>query len=236
MQLLLPILQCLTFFLSVSDNRKGLGHKLIFLDELLTLHASQLVSQPQCLHTVFWGVPDKYSKAVPEVPSGGSLDQICSMTVSPWTSLLQQSLPGHLATQLFQMYTKHSGDLHSLLWAGRNAGVGLCAHAVAIPRTVKVSQCLVKCHYMIIWWPVSPELREVPGLGHGPGWELPSVSLLCSGWLRCPMPAWRSPTLCWAAGHASTVSPLHFNVMLAQDLQGVCPPPSPQGFQEGRKG
>lgn len=46
----------------------------------------------------------------------------------------------------------------------------------------------------------------------------------------------RSPTLCWAAGHASTVSPLHLDVMLAQDLQGTAPPSRPQGFQDGRMG
>lgn len=81
----------LNFFLSVSDNRKGFEHKLIFLDELLTLHAYQLVSLTQCLHTVFWGVPGKYNKAVPEVPSGGSLEHsapaaVCRIRSAAWLS------------------------------------------------------------------------------------------------------------------------------------------------------
>lgn len=44
-------LAVLHFFLLVSDNRVGFEHKLIFLRELLTLHAQQLVLLTQRLHT-----------------------------------------------------------------------------------------------------------------------------------------------------------------------------------------
>lgn len=178
----------LNFFLSVSDNRKGFEHKLIFLDELLTLHAYQLVSLTQCLHTVFWGVPGKYNKAVPEVPSGGSLEHsapaaVCRIRSAAWLSHVG---PHHCSShcqgtqQHLSKCTQNTVLSSTACWGRQEMQVwGDICSCCGCSQDSEVSQCLVMCHYTIIWWSVSQGLSEVPGLGHGPGSELPSVSLLC---------------------------------------------------------
>lgn len=118
---------------------------------------------------------------MPEVASGGSLEHSAPAAVFRITSAVGLSHVGlhcqGLDNTTFPNVHKAQRWAPSLLWAGRKCRCGgLSAHTVAVPWTVKLSQCLLKCHDTIIWCPKS--------WVRGQGWdmvqaELPSVSLLC---------------------------------------------------------
>lgn len=170
---------------------------------------------------------------MPEVPSGGSLEPSAPAGSDLQRGCLTLGFTAAAVPARVRGSTtcpKHSGELLSLLWAGRKCRCGrLSARAGTIPRTVNLSQCLVKCHYMIIRWPVSQELSEVWDMGQAESCHQCHCS--AAGWLGCPMPTCRSPTLCWAAGHASTVSLCTWMLCVLRTCKVVLPHHPPRDFK-----